>query len=436
VLTQEENDLLTQTGPGTPCGELMRRYWQPAALSEELPVGGAPVPIRLLGEDLVLFRDDDGQPGLLGIHCSHRGADLSYGRVEDGGLRCIYHGWLYDRNGRCLEQPGEPAGSTFHERIRQTAYPCIEKNGLIFAYLGPGEPPLLPGYRFLQVPANQVYPVKLLSQCNYLQGNEGNIDLLHVGFLHYSYRDLADAQQNASRVRRNGSDVDELDSRGSAPGLERCEAELTPEGLRVAKIRDLSPEENYIRIGTFMLPNLSATPGGQTNWHVPIDDTHHWKYTIVFSDSGPIDYEQVSRRHTMDEHYVPLANRSNRYLQDRSIMNTRSYSGIDPSFFQQQDLCATEGAGAIQDRTQEHLVVSDGPTVAGRKILLHAIKEVQEGRDPQHVIRDPARNDCKDVVTTFGTIPKGLSWKEHCHNLVQQGRGWQTRTQVAATAAR
>src|SRR3954462_11513671 len=146
--TAEENARLTQTGPGTPGGNLMRRYWQPVALQEELPVGGAPVPVRLLGEDLVLFRDEQNRPGLLGIHCAHRGADLSYGRLEDGGLRCIYHGWLYDIEGRCREQPGEPAGSMFHERIRQTAYPCIEAGGLILAYLGPGPAPLLPRFEF------------------------------------------------------------------------------------------------------------------------------------------------------------------------------------------------------------------------------------------------------------------------------------------------
>jgi len=140
MLTREENKLLTRTGPGTPAGELLRRYWQPAGLSEEIPHGGAPVPTRLLGEDLVLFRDDRGEPGLLGIHCAHRGADLSYGRIEDGGLRCIYHGWLYDRAGRCLDQPGEPAGSTFHQRIRHTAYPCREVGGNIYTYLGPGSP--------------------------------------------------------------------------------------------------------------------------------------------------------------------------------------------------------------------------------------------------------------------------------------------------------
>src|SRR5437660_162820 len=148
MLSKEENALLTGVGPGTPGGDWIRRYWQPASLSEEIPAGSAPLPVRLLGEDLVLFRNGDGEPALLGIHCAHRGADLSYGRLEDGGLRCIYHGWLYDRTGRCLEQPGEPAGSTFHERIRQRAYPCIERSGVIFAYLGPGEPPLLPAYEF------------------------------------------------------------------------------------------------------------------------------------------------------------------------------------------------------------------------------------------------------------------------------------------------
>src|ERR687898_3041580 len=143
-MTEQENELLTRTGPGTPCGELMRRYWQPAALSEELPPGGAPLPVTLFGEELVLFRDDQGRLGLIGLHCSHRGADLSYGRLEDGGLRCIYHGWLYDVNGRCLEQPGEPAGSTFHERIHQTAYPCQEAGGDLFPHTGPRDPPPLP----------------------------------------------------------------------------------------------------------------------------------------------------------------------------------------------------------------------------------------------------------------------------------------------------
>ena len=186
-MNKEENELLTQTDRGTPCGELMRRYWQPVALSEELPAGGAPLAVRILGEDLVLFRDDKGRPGLLEIHCSHRGADLSYGRVEDGGIRCLYHGWLYDINGCVIETPADRRVSQAElTRIRHPAYPCQEKAGTIFAYLGPGDPPYFPNYEFLSVSPEHVYGIKILHECNYLQANEGNIDLSHLSFLHYN----------------------------------------------------------------------------------------------------------------------------------------------------------------------------------------------------------------------------------------------------------
>src|SRR5436853_7607850 len=135
MLSKADNELITHTGPGTPCGELMRRYWQPVALSNEIPAGGAPLPVRLLSEDLVLFRDDQGRPGLLGLHCSHRGTDLSYGRVEDGGLRCLYHGWLYDICGRVLEQPGERGGGANRGDIPHRSHPCQEADGVIFCYL-------------------------------------------------------------------------------------------------------------------------------------------------------------------------------------------------------------------------------------------------------------------------------------------------------------
>src|SRR5438093_2143404 len=196
MLSKEENDRLTHVGAGTPGGEFLRRYWTPAALSEELPPGGAPIPVRLLGEDLVLFRDESGKPGLLGVHCAHRGADLSYGRIEDGGLRCLYHGWLYDVSGRCLEQPGEPAGSTFHERIRHPSYPCVETGGLILTYMGPGAPPLVPSYEFLRAEEPHVVASKAFQECNYLQGNEGNIDPSHHSFLHLRLDAAPDTQMD------------------------------------------------------------------------------------------------------------------------------------------------------------------------------------------------------------------------------------------------
>src|ERR1044071_5337959 len=151
MITQQENDLLTRTDKSTPAGEMIRRYWQPVALVEELPQGGPPLPVKILGEELALFRDDQGRPGLLGLHCSHRGTDLSYGRIEDGGLRCLYHGWLYDICGRVLDQPGEPGGGANKTAMRRLAYRCQEVGGVIFTYAGPGDPPLVPSYEFLGV---------------------------------------------------------------------------------------------------------------------------------------------------------------------------------------------------------------------------------------------------------------------------------------------
>src|SRR5829696_8939073 len=149
MITAEENQLLTQTDRATPCGELMRRYWQPVALTEELPAGGAPRKVKILGEELALFRDDQGRPGLIGLHCSHRGTDLSYGRVENGGLRCLYHGWLFDREGRCIDQPAEPEDQKFCHKVRHTAYPVLEYGGAIWAYMGEGKAPLIPEFQFL-----------------------------------------------------------------------------------------------------------------------------------------------------------------------------------------------------------------------------------------------------------------------------------------------
>jgi phenylpropionate dioxygenase-like ring-hydroxylating dioxygenase large terminal subunit len=426
VLTKEMNDLLTQTGPGTPCGDLLRRYWQPAALSEELPPRGPPVPVRLLGEDLVLFRDEQGRPGLLGLHCAHRGADLSYGRLEDGGLRCLYHGWLYDVAGRCLEQPGEPAGSTFKDRVRQRAYPCVERSGAIFAYLGPGGPPLLPSYNFLTVPADHVVAVKLHHASNYLHANEGNIDLLHVSFLHTTDRD----DMPTPVAREPGR----LSGRGPAPGLETIEFELIDGGLRVCKLRRLDDDHNYVRIGTFLLPNLTATPGGQTNWHVPIDDTHHWKYTFIFNNDAPLDEQRVRRtRAEMTPDYQSIYNRSNRYGQDRASMPATHYSGLGYNF-QVQDLWAVEGAGPRQDRTEEHLAPSDLPIVTARKLLLRAIEDVQAGRDPAGVFRAPELNRFPRVATTYGTIPSAVSWKTHCDELAREGTGWRTAYSVPTPA--
>src|ERR1700733_8869082 len=180
MLTKEQNDALTLTGPGTPGGDLLRRFWQPIALGRELPKGGDPLSIDILGEELVLFRDEVGKLGLLDRHCCHRGADLSYGRVERGGLRCLYHGWVYDVNGACLEQPLEPGKGLHKDKVRQPSYPVIERAGAFFTYMGPGEAPAFPNYDFFSYPPEHVRTMKIHVDCNYMQANEGNYDPAHV----------------------------------------------------------------------------------------------------------------------------------------------------------------------------------------------------------------------------------------------------------------
>jgi phenylpropionate dioxygenase-like ring-hydroxylating dioxygenase large terminal subunit len=397
----------------------MRRYWQPVALSEELPSGGAPVPVRLLGEDLVLFRDEAGQPGLLGLHCSHRGADLSYGRIEDGGLRCPYHGWLFDRAGHCLEQPGEPADSKFHQRIRHPAYPCVERAGVVFTYMGPGEPALFPNYEFLRLPEGHVVATKLWHECNYLQANEGNIDLSHLTFLHYTARNQGiGGGRNNEGGRPDGSGGGTIMSRGAAPSVEIADADLTPYGVRSYKVRrDFGPDNYQLYLTEFVLPNLTAFPGVSRgeggfgiNWHVPIDDENHWKYTFVFHRDHPISEEGWGHNPTVRSvDYRPLRNKRNRYEQDRASMSTECYTGIGIDFVI-HDLWATESQGPIQDRAHEHLGGMDRAIVVARQVLRKAILDLQEGQEPANVVRDPERNRFR-IIARNGVFPEAKSWK-------------------------
>jgi phthalate 4,5-dioxygenase len=399
MLTAEQNALITQTGPGTPGGRLFRAYWQPVALSEELPPGGAPLPVRLLSEDLVLFRGEDGQPGLLGLHCSHRGADLSYGRLEDGGLRCLYHGWLYDRAGRCLEQPGEPAGSDFKDKIRHLAYPCRELGGAIFAYLGGGDPPPPPGYEFLAAPDDQRWCTKFFEECNYLQGNEGNIDPQHLSFLHRNFRDPEWARDTTSN---------EVMAADVAPIID---VEETDFGVRIYSVRRAEEGRNYVRLSNFVLPNLSTFPGitaadgYQAHWHVPIDDTHHWKYAFNFKRSGPLDKAWMDQAvlQYMELPYHLARSAANRYGQDRGEMLTVSYTGMGAYDFQSQDRYATESQGPVQDRTAERLGTTDRPIIAARQQLLAAVRDAQDGR--------PACAPTEGIVVKAEMVPASVDWK-------------------------
>ena len=409
MLTKEQNDLLTLTGPGTPGGALLRRYWQPVGLSEEIPAGSAPKPVRILSEDLVFFRDEFGAPALLGLRCPHRGVDLSYGRIEHGGLRCLYHGWLFERTGRCLQQPGEPAGSTYAGRIRHTGYPCHEANGLVFAYFGPGEPPPIPKFGFLGAPSARVWCTKLWNECNYLQGSEGNVDPQHLSFLHRFY-DPTDQFRDAAVLEHDVS-----------PQLI---VEETPFGVRAYAVRDAAENEVYVRISNFVMPNGStfegvpivdpkvrkpeANLGYQAHWHVPIDDTHHYKYVIVHAFDEDLDYAYFDAciKGDVDEKYERPRSAANRYLQNRAEMNTHTYTGMGANF-QDQDRFAIESEGPIYDRSTEHLGATDAPVIVMRRQMLQAIADVQAGRDPLMLAGPPEADPVAELVVRSQRLPKG-----------------------------
>lgn len=360
------------------------------------------MPVKLLGEHLVLFRDEAGRPGLLALHCSHRGADLSYGRIEEGGLRCIYHGWLYDVSGRCLEQPGEPAGSTFHERIRHGSYPCIEKGGLILAYLGSDEPPLLPAFEFLDSRPEFRFTTKYLVDCNYLQANEGNIDQTHLSYLH-------------SRLSYGESDSQSYLAADRAPTLE---PEVANFGVRIYSVRRTGADSVHCKISNFVYPNITVFSGGMrdgycVHLHVPIDDTIHWKYVYHFQRTAPLSGRGLTNfAAELADGYRLKRGKANRYLQDRQEMKSETFSGIG-MFFHAQDSCVVEGAGPIQDRTQEHLAYTDRAISTARKLLLQAISDVQAGRDAPMVVRDPAQNRFAHLVARADELPASTDWHEY-----------------------
>jgi phenylpropionate dioxygenase-like ring-hydroxylating dioxygenase large terminal subunit len=436
MMTKEENDLLTQTGPGTPCGELLRRYWQPVALAEELPPGGPPLPIKLLGEELVLFRDDQGRLGLLALRCSHRGTDLSYGRIEDGGLRCVYHGWLYDIYGRCVDQPGEPGGGKNRDAIRHPAYPCEEVGGVVFSYMGPGKPPLFPLREIFSVPDKYRFVYKAFSECNYLQGNEGNIDPVHLSFLH---RILDEKLARGDRPRGSQNVVEKLLSENVVP---TTEVEVEDFGLRIYTWRPLGDGKAYLRVSNFVMPNLSAVPGEAqgagylVNWHVPIDDTHHWKYMLVVSRERPLDKALLQKRYAAEimSDYRPTRNRANRYLQDQEEIKSKTFAGLG-SFFPVQDLYATESQGPVQDRTQEHLVSSDKAIVAARKLMLKAIKGVQEGQEAPRVIRDPKANRFPHWQVISEVVPSSIDMKDYVHQRIQDAEATHKESETKASGS-
>ena len=417
MLSAEQNELVTRTGPDTPAGELMRRYWQPAALTEELE-GDRPVrALRLLGEDLVLFRDDQGRYGLLGRHCPHRGADLCYGRLENGGLRCAFHGWLFDVDGRCLEQPAEPPESNFHTKIRHRAYACVERNGIVFAFLGPGEPPAFPDFDCFVAPEEYTFAFKGYLDANWLQALEVGIDPAHASFLHRFLEDEDPAEGYGQQFRGQSSNssipVTRLLRDNPCP---RIDVEETDYGIRIFALRSLDEETTHIRITNLAFPNFIVIPLSAdmvlTQWHVPIDDSRSWWYAIFSSFHDRVD-KQAMRRQRLELYtlpdYVPRRNRSNDWGYDPEEQRTLTYTGMGLDI-NVHDNWAVESPGPILDRTAEHLGATDRVITTYRRILIGAINGLRKGEVPPMMINDNEANRFRGPVA-IDTIGPADGWK-------------------------
>jgi len=379
MLSREENELLTNVSDDAPMGAALRRYWFPALLSEELAEpDGTPIPVRLLGEDLVAWRDTAGRIGLMDERCPHRLASMTIGRNEDCALTCIYHGWKFDVTGACLDMPTEPPGYNFRNRIRIKAYPTHEAGGIIWTYMGPPElQPPFPAYAFTALPREQCAVVKIGIRANYLQTVEGAIDSAHSWFLH----------RGSSRDWEKRLSVSEDQS-------PKLEAEDTAYGFRYAAIRKpiVDPETTkYVRVTLFAAPSTAFIPPPlnpdlpvHTQIFVPMDTENTMLFDVFYAQNGtPVDGAALRRSlHAqpgvdLDERWFRFAKRENRWKQDRTAMAAGSWTGI--MGFQNQDIAAQESMGRIVDRSREHLGTSDVAVIRMRRRLLETLRRSQAG---------------------------------------------------------
>jgi len=388
MLSIEDNEALTRVGPGTLMGNLLRRYWLPGLLSTEAPSPDSPpVRVRLLGEDLIAFRDTTGKVGLVANACPHRGASLFFGRNEEAGLRCVYHGWKFDTDGTCTDMPSEPAESNFKSKVRVNAYPTHESGGIVWTYMGPKEK-MLPFRDFGtdELPEDKWRATKLLSYCNFVQAMEGNLDTSHVSYLHGGLSPIP-ADDGTDRPGHPTQDMSGRAMRSDrAP---RVEVQDTPYGFRYAGIRTTPNGYRHVRVTDYALPVMTfvaALPvGGSCGMFVPIDDNTCWRYQVpVHAFAGPSGRIPVGVPTAPQK--VPGINErlvfaENDYLIDRELQKTASYTGILGVV--QQDLAVTESMGTIYDRSHEHLGTTDKAIIRMRELLLKTARDLANGIEPQ-----------------------------------------------------
>lgn len=368
MLTQEQNDRLTRVGPGTPAGNLLRRYWLPVAVAAELTEENPVQFVRILGENLVLFRDTTGRMGLINDRCAHRGVSLSYGRVEERGIACAYHGWLYDVDGNCLETPAEPAGSRFHLTVKQRAYPVQRFIGLYWTYMGPEPQPLIPRYDvWVRQDGKRKVFVQPRLDCNWFQAMENSVDPAHLQVLH---QDTALRHRTPVNVSRGFTD--------DVTGFSFYEFELG-----IMKHREYT--SGHADEHPLIFPNI-LRQANCTQIRVPMDDTHTKIFFVRFfaNEDGRTEDEAEPEV----EYIAP-------YKDPPDELHPFARFRLDA--VQCQDHMAWETQGPIADRTTERLATSDRGIVMLRELMNREMDRMEAGEDPKGVVRDPAGNRMLDT---------------------------------------
>jgi phthalate 4,5-dioxygenase oxygenase subunit len=397
MLAVSDNDLLTQVGPDTPMGKLMRQFWVPVCLSSELVRDGEPLRIMLLCERLIAFRDTEGKAGVMDHRCPHRGASLYFGRNEEGGLRCVYHGWKFDAEGNCMDMPNVPPEQDFKSRVKAKAYRVLERSGLVWAYMGPNEqPPAFPNMDALQIPESERSIFAHQRDCNWLQSAEGDIDTSHFGFLHIGSLEVDDV------------DPESMHKWGIVGRAPEYSVKETPWGTMYAAHRAADEGELYYRFAHFLFPFFTFTPNGNFNdliactINVPMDDEHTMSYRLAWNKrtlplqtlktGEPIpglatDGEFLPRTNDWFGRWRLAANRENDYFIDRDQQRTVSFTGIQG--IGRQDQAVIESMGPVVDRTIEHLAASDRMIMVTRRRLIQAARALVERGQVPEAVTDP-----------------------------------------------
>lgn len=393
MLSATDNDILTRTDAGTPMGQYFRRFWQPVALSRELSEpDGAPLRVTVMGENLVAFRNSKGVVGLVDARCPHRGADLYFGRNENCAIRCVFHGWQFDLQGRPLELPNVPPEASYHQSLRLKAYPTREYGDVVWAYMGPdpwNKPlPEVPQLEFGALPATHRFVTKKLQECNWAQSIEGALDTSHFSFLHMPAPSVPsnanpDAPADEKRLRWIREDP--------LPQFLIIDHDV---GFVVGGARRADHGMRYWRSAQFALPSHSTTPStlpGETHFGytwVPIDDETCWIYTYAWNPDRPLSQDEIEKFSSghgviaeVDANFIPIRNRANNYLIDRQNQKHITYTGVRG--VAEQDAMIQESQGRIADRTLEHLSASDAAIVRFRRVMLNQAKALAQGVEPE-----------------------------------------------------